>query len=143
MAAHIKNLLNTIISPQDNWKTKLLYNWRDIIGNLHEKVTIEKINNDTMVLGVCNSCWMQELYLLSPVLLKTINESLDQPRIKQLRFIHAGRKKQKQKKTTHAQPQRAQKSRALSPAEQKVLENITDPTLRKALEEFRMRCYQE
>src|SRR5439155_41226 len=70
MALNLKELLQAIIRPEKNWKTDLLYRWRDIIGSLHSKVRIEKIHDDTLILGVFNSCWMQELYLLSPLLIK-------------------------------------------------------------------------
>src|SRR5438105_15060368 len=86
MAANLKELLQTLINPHKNWKTDLLYRWKDITGSLYSKVRIERIHDDTLILGVFHSCWMQELYLLSPLLLKTINEKLDQPHIKQIRF---------------------------------------------------------
>jgi len=92
MALRLKELLHTLIHPEKNWKTNLLYQWHDIIGSLHSKVRIEKIYDDTLILGVFHSCWMQELYLLSPLLIKTINEKLDQPHIKQIRFKHVGLK---------------------------------------------------
>ena len=95
MATNLKELLNTLINPSNNWKTDLLYRWKDIIGPLHSKVRIEKIHNDILVLGVFHSCWMQELYLLSPLLITTINEKLDQPYIKQIRFKQISLKKNK------------------------------------------------
>ena len=142
MSQHIKKFLDTIVSPDDNWKLNLLCNWRQIIGKLYEKVTIEKIHDKTIVLGVHDSCWMQELYMLSPLLIKTINERLDQPRIKQVRFKQTGKKKPKPKKQT----QRRQQKRTnvcLTATEQKILDRINDPTLRHALKAFRIRCYQE
>src|SRR5579872_5324196 len=86
MAIYLKDILQSLIHPEKNWKTDLLYKWNEIIGPLHTKVRIEKILDDTLILGVFHSCWMQELYLLSPLLIKTINEKLDQPYIKQIRF---------------------------------------------------------
>jgi len=142
MAQHIKKLLNSLVCPRNNWKLKLLYNWQDIIGKLHEKVVIEKIYEDTIVLGVFDSCWLQELYMLSPLLLKTINEKLDQPRIKQVRFRQTGLK-QKKKQNKVPRTQYAQKQIHLTSTEQRVLEHINDPTLRRALQAFRIRCYRE
>jgi hypothetical protein len=100
MATYLKDILHTIINPEQNWKTDLLYKWNDIIGPLHSKVRIEKVYENTLILGVFNSCWMQELYLLAPLLIKTINEKLDQPYIKEIRFKHIGIKKQKTIKIT-------------------------------------------
>jgi len=142
MTNHIKHLLNTIVKTKNNWKLQLLTDWKDIIGNLSSKVIIEKIYEDTIVLGVFDSCWMQELYLLSPVLIKTINQSLDRPRIKQVRFKMTGRKKTKIKK--------AAKKMSTTPItvyltsrEKQALETIPDQALRAALKAFYIRCARE
>jgi len=141
MTFSLKDLLLTIICPKKNWKTFLLYNWNDIIGALHTKVRIEKIYDDTLILGVFHSAWMQELYLLSPLIIKTINEKLEQPHIKQIRFKQSGikqaiYKKQKNKMLYKINVQ-------LTKKEEYILTKITDPTLREALKSFRMRCYRE
>ena len=142
MALNLKELLQAIIQPEKNWKTNLLYKWRDIIGSLHSKVRIEKIYDDTLVLGVLNSCWMQELYLLSPLLIKTINEKLDQSYIKQIRFKHIG-KKSTQKTNGETKPLRKNKFVQLTKEDESSIAKIADPALRDALKAFRMRCYQE
>lgn len=139
--ANLKELLNTLINPGNNWKTDLLYRWKDIIGPLHSKVRIEKIHNDTLVLGVFHSCWMQELYLLSPLLIKTINEKLDQPYIKEIRFKQITLKKDKIKTSITKTIQK--KEVVLSKADERTLAKIDDPILREALKAFRIRCYQE
>lgn len=141
MATNLKELLQTLINPTSNWKTDLLYRWKDIIGPLHSKVRIEKIQNDTLILGVFHSCWMQELYLLSPLLIKTINEKLDQPYIKQIRFKQISLKKDKIK--TSATKTTAKKEVFLSKADERILAKVADPLLREALKAFRIRCYQE
>ena len=141
MALCLKDLLRSIISPEKNWKTNLLYQWRDIIGPLESKVRIEKIYDDTLVLGVFHSCWMQELYLLSPLLIKNINERLDQPRIKQLRFKYIGIKNVSHKKEKRISIPK--KYVQLTSREESTLVKITDPGLRDVLKAFRLRCYQE
>jgi len=141
MAVCLKELLHSLIRPEKNWKTNLLYQWHDIIGSLHSKVRIEKIYDDTIILGVFHSCWMQELYLLSPLLIKTINEKLDQPHIKQIRFKHIGHKEvQKNIKPNYV---KKKKDVQLTKEDEKSLAKIVDPTLRSALKAFRLRCYQE
>jgi hypothetical protein len=139
--ALLKDLLPNIINPEKNWKTDLLFRWQEIIGPLHTKVRIEKIQNDTLFLGVFHSCWMQELYLLSPLLLKTINEKLDQPYIKQIRFKQITLKKNKAKKIFSKSLEK--KDIILSEEDERSLATITDPALRNALRAFRIRCYQE
>jgi len=137
MANNLKELLQTLINPEQNWKTDLLYRWKEIIGPLHSKVRIEKIHNDTLILGVFHSCWMQELYLLSPLLIKTINGKLDQPYIKQIRFKQVSLKKNKIK--TSAISITHKKEVFLRKEDEHALAKITDPALRDALKAFRIR----
>ena len=142
MAVDLKELLHALINPKKSWKTDLLYRWNDIIGSLHSKVRIEKIYDDTLVLGVFHSCWMQELYLLSPLLIKTINEKLDQPYIKQIHFKHIGLNKFKEK---NLKPPTIKKKKEiiLTKEDERALAKVADPALRDVLKAFRMRCYQE
>ena len=85
MTRPLKDFIHTFIQKHNDWKIKLAQEWESTLGQLSAHVTLEKIDNDTAILGVYDSCWMQELYLLSPLLLKTINTTLDQPYIKQQR----------------------------------------------------------
>lgn len=142
MAQQIKNLIHSVFDQPDNWKIDLLRNWDAIMGNLNTKVYLEKITDDTLTLGVTDSCWMQELYLLSNVLLRVINEKLDKPRIKQLRFKKIGIKKEKKQSHTQPKPQK-QITRSLTSKEKQALTNIKDTQLQKALQDFLIRCYQE
>lgn len=143
MAELIKNVLETIIKSDKNWKTDLLYKWRDIIGSLHNKVCIEKIYDDTIILGVLHSSLMQELYLLTPLLINTINKSLDQPRIKQVRFKQAGIKKNRPPLAKAVINKKKFKEITLTQEDERILEKVTDSTLRETLRAFRMRCYRE
>ncbi len=142
MTLHIKSILHTLVSPHNSWKHQLLQNWHTIFGNLSTKITLEKIYDNTLVLGVLDSCWMQELYLLSPLLLNKINENLDQPYIKQVRFKQTGIKKEN-KKLTMQRTAISKKQFSLSPIEERALKKINDPQLRNALKAFRIRCQQE
>lgn len=142
MAICLKELLHALIRPDKDWKTNLLYQWNSIIGSLHDKVRIEKIYDDTIILGVFHSCWMQELYILSPLLIKTINEKLDQPHIKQIRFKHISKKKPLQDKSTRNVTKK-ERPVQLTQKDERSLAKIADPGLKNALTAFRMRCYQE
>ncbi|HEX4068759.1 MAG TPA: DUF721 domain-containing protein [Candidatus Babeliales bacterium] len=142
MTVYLKDILHTIINPEKNWKTDLLYKWNDIIGPLHDKVRIEKIYDNTLILGVFHSCWMQELYLLAPLLITTINEKLDQPYIKEIRFKHIGLKPQKKKKLAPVTIKK-KKEIILTQADECALAQVTNPELQEALKAFRIRCYQE
>lgn len=141
MAYKIKDILKKVFKNNDNWKIQLLQQWPHIIGSLSTKVRLEKINKDSLVLGVYDSCWLQELYLLSPVLLKTINEKLENTHIKRLRFKQASINNTIKKKDNKKRS-RIKKEVILTKREKDTLKKIKDPDLGKALEGFLIRCYQ-
>jgi hypothetical protein len=142
MAKTIKDLIQNIVGRSDSWKLQLLQHWPTILGNLNTKIHLEKINDDHLVLGVADSCWLQELYMLSPLLIQTINKKLDVPRIKSLRFKKIGIQKQKEKKVSPAK-QLSCKMVPLTTKEQQALHRIEDPELRTAISAFLRRCQQE
>ncbi len=142
MTTSIKSLLAPFFqSKNHDWKIKLLSNWPTIMGPLAQHVTIVKIHEETLTLGVYDSSWLQELYLLSPELLNTINQNLDQPRIKQLRFKQVGR--------TSVKPHTAAPTVEnpipvlLTARERTALSRIENEHLRMVLQLFLMRCYRE
>lgn len=135
-------LLPHVLKTDADWKYHLLRNWSDILGPLASKVQLKKVYNDTLILGVQDSCWMQEMHLLSPVLLKTINKTLDQPYIKQVRFTLVGTPKKK-KEEKIAPPKKVAQRVRLTPTEKRALEKIGDDGLRQALKNFLVRCHQE
>ena len=143
MTQKIDTILRTFLAHETNWKMTLLRNWSEIMGNLSSKVQIEKILDDTLVLGVYDSCWLQELYLLSPMLLKKINATLENNVIKQLRFKKIGVTKQRAAIAEKNSSRATRASVPLKESEQKALDGITDPQLRELLTQFLARCYQE
>ena len=56
MATEIKDLITSLFEQHHDWKFQLLKNWDSIMGNLATKVKLEKIQEDTLVLGVYDSC---------------------------------------------------------------------------------------
>lgn len=141
MAHHVKTLLQNLIRTEKSWKLQLLEKWPIIMGSLHDKVTIEKLTDDMIVLGVYDSCWLQEMYLLSDLLLTTINKNLENHHIKTIRFKQAGIK---QKKNSIATPMSVfEQPVALRSHEEQALARITDPVLASALKNFLVRCYRE
>ncbi len=142
MTTSIKTLLTPFFqSKEHDWKIKLLTIWPTIMGPLAQYVTIVKIHEDSMTLGVYDSSWLQELYLLSPELLKTINQNLDQPHIKQLRFKQVGRRAKKhQEKAVSVE---SHMPISLTPREKMALNRIKNENLRMALESFLIRCHRE
>ena len=140
---NVKNILDSLLQPSihnEAWKLNLIKNWPTIIGSLHDKVSLQKIHATSVVLGVHDSSWIQELYLLSKLILKKINSGLDQPRILTLRFQCIEKKeivvKPKLKSVI------VKKERELKPQEFKALQKINDPQLSDALQGFLQRCLQ-
>lgn len=143
MALAIKDLLEKIIDHNKSWQITLLSQWQAIMGNLNSRVQLLKIEDDTLHIGVTDSCWMQELYLLTPVLLAKINQTLDQPRIKHLRFKSVGMPTTQAPKKQPISKQSKDRVITLCPFEESVLGQLQDDTLAAALRKYRMRCYQE
>jgi hypothetical protein len=86
MAVLVKQIVPRILRPKAEWHTVLLESWDAIVGSLKTRVRLEKIFEDTLIIGVHESHWMQELHLLSNVLIDSINQYLGERRVKQLRF---------------------------------------------------------
>ena len=141
MSTPVKHILEHFFNEQERWQFQLLRAWPQIIKQLNTKVRILKITQDTLVLGVQDSCWLQEMYLLSGLLLNTINQHLDQPRIKQLRFRLYG-------STTHhparITPPRSSPAPVVNLPARTVLalERISDESLRAHLKQYLVRCHQ-
>jgi Dna[CI] antecedent, DciA len=141
----IKNILQSLIAFKSDWKFIILTKWPDIVGELTSKVIIEKITVDTIVLGVIDACWMQELYTLAPLIRSRINNALDTPHIKHVRFQQKGLKKNVLPPMAITQHHHAADSGSRAPlngVEERALQSITDLELRSTLINFRHRCLQ-
>ena len=139
---NVKNILDSLLRPStqnDAWKINLIKNWPTIIGSLHEKVSLQKINATSVVLGVYDSSWIQELYLLSKLILKKINSSLDRPRIETLRFQCIEKKEQCIKKVNIV-TEHQEKKMVLKPIQLAALQKIQDPQLSDALQILLRKC---
>lgn len=140
---NVKNILDSLLQPSihhETWKLTLIKNWPMIIGSLHEKVSLQKIQATCVVLGVYDSSWIQELYLLSKLILKKINSHLDSPRILTLRFQCIEKKEIPVKK--NSRPLFIKKNIELKPQESQALLKIKDAQLSDALQGFLERCLQ-
>jgi hypothetical protein len=141
---HIKNIVNQIIkssSAQTGWKNNILQNWQEIMGPLAHKIFIEKIYKDCIVLGVVDSCWMQELHMLSDMIKKKINERLDQPYIQNIQFKYSFKKIARVQKHRNVIPL-PYEYKPLTTSEEEALKQIKDPELSQALKRFLEKCQQ-
>lgn len=142
---NVKNIINDLLQPstlKDGWKINLIKNWPTIIGSLHDKISVQKIHATSVVIGVYDSCWMQELYMLSKLILKKINENLDRPRIETLRFICIEQKSQNHQSILKKTPEPffKKKPMILTYQQKAALSKIDDTQLSQALEKLLEKC---
>jgi hypothetical protein len=142
MTKPLHQLLQTIFK-NEHWKIKLLSEWNLITGNLSSKMRLEKIDGATLIIGVYQASWLQELYLLSSVLKQTINRHLGSDYIKQLRFKHASVQKKKEAPNVQKVDNVPVKKIVLSHNEQTALNTVKDEELKKALHGFLSRCHHQ
>lgn len=144
MALGMHELLRGIFK-NDEWKFQLLSEWTSIVGNLSDKMRLEKIDNDTLVIGVYQATWLQELYLLSNVLLHSINKHLKHPHVKKLRFKHASvhEHKNTSQEAAVVEPLKKVQPFILSYDERRALSTIKDQDLKQALQGFLQRCHTQ
>ena len=140
MANSLQNLVAQFLTTDDDWRKKLMRDWSTIVGGLHTKMRLEKIVHDTVVIGVYESHWMQELYMISSAIMQTMNEKLGGPYVAKLRFVVADAKKQVKKKHAVEQENVQAQKKPLSPRQQKALEKIEDAQLRESLKKLWQRC---
>jgi hypothetical protein len=141
MACTLKSLLNSVMSTEDDWRLRLVRQWPLIVGDLHGKMRLEKVAHDTVIIGVYDSHWMQELFMLSRVIIKTINEKLGANYVAKLRFILASAKEIRKKKQSDAPINQKKRSAAtMSPAQRKALSSVKDDQLQTILQQFFERC---
>jgi len=139
----IQKLLNSCWQNKTaGWKLKIISDWPLIIGNLQEHARVEKVYDDAILLGVYDTCWMQELHLLSNIIIKKINNHLGHPYIQQIRLKYVQKHEFLAKNTTSSLP-KTQISHILSTDEQIALGKIKDPDLRLAMTHFLERCHRE
>lgn len=146
MAIQLKDLITTITQQsQQQWQLFLLHHWNAIVGDLHQYMRLEKINADhSLLIGVYDSTWLQELYYLSPVLLKNINDKLTHPYVTHLRFRYVDKKTyQKNKPFSATVPQDSSRPLTLTAQQHHALVSIHDNDLRQALYKFLVRCTME
>jgi hypothetical protein len=128
--------------PADNWRFTLMKEWPTIFGPFSNRVSFETVHEDTMVLGVADACLMQELYLLSPLIVSTIQKTIGTLHIKKVRLKRIDSVTH-QKQRNPMKKSRIPKSVSLTRAELHALECITDAELKEALRSYCIRCHQE
>jgi len=138
---NISNLVQKIMHTHADWRMTLIAQWPHIVGDIAQHACIERIEGEILIVGVHNAVWLQELYLLAPVLRQKINQALDQPRIKQIRFRHCNQHTVAQRKNTRVTT--PPRTRPLNNKEQAALNTLRDAELGACLRNFLLRCQSE
>lgn len=102
MAKAIKECVAEYLSMvSTDWKINLISNWKCIVGDLHDRVRLDKIDGTILILGVYDPHWMQELYLLSRTIITIVNNYLGNDYITDLRFRIAHKRPASVKKSQY------------------------------------------
>ena len=122
---------------REEWKLTIMEQWPTIVGALHDKMRLQRIQDSTVVIGVYDSRWMHELYYMQQLLLEKINQTLTSPRVTAIRFVLVKRTSYETQKTIFniiddTSPTKSQKK--LSEKDLELLHRIKDHELRTALE---------
>lgn len=141
----IQKILANFFESQKNWKLTLLSQFHEIVGNnLKTHVSIIKIQETSIVIGVSNSCLLQELRILAPVLLDKINQSLDVPRLTTIQLKLRGHiQTESTFMTFNHDDVCTQFSTSLTQNDLEALKTVKDKELVHVLEAFRKRCHRE
>jgi hypothetical protein len=144
MAAPIRTIIDQFFAAKDStWQSKLTKNWESIIGPLHSHMRLERVDNDTVFLGVYDVHWMQELYLLSRTIIRTINTGLGANHVHHVRFRIVQRRDHQDKEDFVITTSRQMPLRPLSLKEQRALEAVADEQLKSVLRSFLQRMNRE
>ena len=132
----------TLNTKTPSWQQKLIIEWHDVVGNLSNIMALEKVQNTTLIIGVYEHSWVHELYMLSDVIIKTINQHLKEPKVEKLHFKLATRAEKTFFIPTNTTSEK-QFYAPLTTSEERALINIQDPELRTALSTFLLRCKKQ
>lgn len=142
MTLAVKNVLDSMLQTDQNWRLQLFAAWPAIVGSLKTRMRLDKIQEDTVIIGVYESHWMQELFLLSRVLISSINKNLSEPYIKHIRFKLIEQQKPEVKKEQTLLVKRKIIIPELAKNELAALDDIKDCQLKEALKEYYVRCLE-
>lgn len=128
-------------SKEHYWKFLLMSKWEEIVGTMSSKIFIYKIQQKSLVLGVNDSNWMQELNLLSEMIKEKINETLGSNQIESIKLKYISQPKKNIQKKQFSIALHMQ-TKPLTSQEKEALLNIKDQELAQALIGFLQKCHQ-
>lgn len=143
----LKSIVHTLSlakKEEQAWHITLIEQWPHIMGSLAPKISLQKISRSTLIVSVQNASWMQELYLMSKLLINKVNNFLGKTYITHISFTLQQKPKQRptQRKKQPKNNNTQEKIYHLSKHEEQALQKIDDQELQQALQKFLQRCHQ-
>jgi len=143
MAIQLKELISNLLNVHGDWHISILENWDQIVGYLSKYTYVCSIKNDTIFLGVFESVWMQELFLMSDNLIDSINDFIGSEKIKHVRLkLMPKRVQRKMKEKAVTVCYKSRLALRLTDTQELALSTIKDEELKKFLVNFLERSLQ-
>jgi len=139
MALSLQMLVADLLEADTDWRKRLVKEWQIIVGNLHVRMRLERVVHDTVVIGVYEVHWMQELYMLSGMIMNAINQKLGDEYVTKLRFVVADKARDRQKKSLDI-IKKPDHTKPLAAPQQAMLKKISDQKLQDVLSQLWYRC---
>jgi hypothetical protein len=128
----LKDIFNNINQiTKYGWHYEFIKSWPTIARGLEEHMTIGKIQKDSVTLEVHDSSWLQEVHLLSPVILNRIQQFY--PVIQKIKVTKISRKRIEHKKEILS-------LNKITDQEKNVVKIVKDKDLAKALLNYYSIC---
>lgn len=128
----LKDIFNNINKiSKCSWHYEFIKSWPTIARGLEEHLSIGKIVKDTVTLEVHDISWLQEVHLLSPVILNRIQQFY--PVIQKIKVTKITKKQLKQKKEILS-------LNIITDQEKNVVKIVKDKDLAKALLNYYTIC---
>ncbi len=134
----LKDLLGSTLPAQCDWQSRLAREWATALGDLHTRMRLERIQGTTVIIGVFDSHWIHELFMLSPLIIQTINTHLGKIYITHVRFIVANQRKKSTPK--EKVPCQSHNRKTMSSRQELILRSVKDVQLQEILEKVFYHC---
>lgn len=135
----LAEVLSSTLPQSSDWQTNLARNWQCAVGDLASRMRLERVKDKLLIVGVYDSHWISELFMLAPRIIEKINNFLGAPYVTQIRFVIANPKQKISKK--QASNGEVLRPRApMNARQEQVLASIKDGQLHDALEKFFYAC---
>lgn len=140
MAFSLNSVLVNMLAPEVDWRRRLIKEWTSMVGSLHVRMRLERVVHDTIIIGVYEVHWMQELYMVSDMIRSALNDKLGGEYIAKVRFVIADARSITTKKQPVVACHQSIVEKPLQNAQKALLKKIEDKKLQEALSQLWYRC---